>query len=172
MQCVHSMADRQVHHYKELPTVYRKKWRAGFQSQCHTQGLDSILGGRGGISSRAQRYLSSYQPFVENPCKSPVLQGWWAAVGLEVWRWVALPDWGASRGRAKRQFRVMSTGCSNLSLVSKERMEETEGDSWAFGVSEQRQIKTIRSGLDVEKMHGTHGSHLEAVCRDQFCVSL
>lgn len=66
----------------------------------------------------------------------------------------------------------MSTGCSNLSLVSKERMEETEGDSWAFGVSEQRQIKTIRSGLDVEKMHGTHGSHLEAVCRDQFCVSL
>lgn len=45
----------------------------------------------------------------------------------------------------------MSAGCSDLSLGRKEWMGETEGDSWALGVREQRQIKTrSRSDLDVE----------------------
>lgn len=107
---------------------------------------------------------------MENACKSPILETGSTAVRLEVQRWAELPDWGTSRGntKEKRQFGVMSTGCSDLSLGRKEWV----GDSQALGVREHRQIKTSRSDLDVEKMHDTCGSHVVAACRDWLPLSL
>lgn len=43
--------------------------------------------------------------------------------------------------KKRRQFGVMSTGCSDLSLVWKEWMGETEGDSQALGVLEEKTNK-------------------------------